>query len=328
MKFLSSLVPACLSLCWALACTFAHAQGAHATYPTKPVRIIVPFPPGGSNDIVARYVAQRLSGRLAQQMVIDNRGGADAIIGTQLASAAPVDGYTLLAISVTHTMTPATHKKLPYDPVRSFTPIALMGTGPVMIGSFPGAPFTNLKDVIAAAKVKQGALQYASSSAGGLTHFAGELFNLMSGAKLSIVAYKGGTPAITDVMAGHVPLLINTLATVVPHIRSGRLRLLGVGSAQRTAALPDAPTVAEQGLPGYEASIWWGMVAPTGLSNTIVTRLNAEITAIMRDPDTVKWLTSQAADSLTGTPGEFTHKIAADLAKWRKVAREAGMTQP
>ncbi len=303
----------------------AHAQSA-TSYPAKPIRIIVPFPPGGSNDIVARYVGQRLANRLGQQMVIDNRGGADALIGTQLAAAAPADGYTLLAVSVTHTMTPATHKKLPYDPVRSFAPIALTGTGPVMIGSFPGAPFSNLKDVVAAGKAKPGVLQYASSSAGGLTHFAGELFNQMTGAKLSIVAYKGGTPAITDVMAGHVPLLINTLATVVPHVRSGRLRLLGVGSAQRTAALPDAPTVAEQGLPGYEASIWWGMVGPAGLPRDIVARLNAEITGIMRDPETVKWLTSQAADSLTGTPSEFAHKITADMAKWSKVAREAGLT--
>ena len=223
MKWMSALLVIGL-----LGVALAHAQGS---YPTKPIRIIVPFPPGGSNDIVGRYIGQKLAARLEQQTVIDNRAGADAIIGTQLASTAPADGYTLLAISVTHTMTPATHKKLPYDPIRSFTPIALMGTGPVMIGSFPGAPFNRLKDVVAAGKAKPGALQYASSSAGGLTHFAGELFNLMTGARLSIVAYKGGTPAITDVIAGHVPLLINTLAPVVPHVRSGRLRMLGVGSA-------------------------------------------------------------------------------------------------
>ena len=222
-------------------------------------------------------------------------------------------------------MTPATHKKLPYDPVRSFTPIALTGTGPVMIGSYPGAPFTTLKEVIALSKAKPGALQYASSSMGGLTQFAGELLNVMTGAKLAIVAYKGGTPAITDVIAGHVPLLINTLATVVPHIKSGRLRLLGVGSAQRTAALPDAPTIAEQGVPGYEASIWWGVMAPVGLPRPLVTRLNADINAIMREPETVKWLTSQAADTLTGTPEDFAQKIVTDMEKWRRVAKEAGL---
>ena len=306
-----------------LGIALAHAQGR---YPTKPIRIIVPFPPGGSNDIVGRYIGQKLAARLGQQTVIDNRAGADAIIGTQIASTAPADGYTLLAISVTHTMTPATHKKLPYDPIRSFTPIALMGTGPVMIGSFPGAPFNSLKDVVTAGKAKPGALQYASSSAGGLTHFAGELFNLMTGARLSIVAYKGGTPAITDVIAGHVPLLINTLAPVVPHVRSGRLRMLGVGSAQRTATLPDAPTIAEQGVPGYEASIWWGMVGAAGMPRAVVAKLNAEISAIVREPETIKWLTSQAADPLTATPEAFAAMIAADLAKWGKVAREAGLT--
>ena len=318
MKWMSALLVIGL-----LGVALAHAQG---NYPTKPIRIIVPFPPGGSNDIVGRYIGQKLAARLGQQTVIDNRAGADAIIGTQIASTAPADGYTLLAISVTHTMTPATHKKLPYDPIRSFTPIALMGTGPVMIGSFPGAPFNSLKDVVAAGKAKPGALQYASSSAGGLTHFAGELFNLMTGARLSIVAYKGGTPAITDVIAGHVPLLINTLAPVVPHVRSGRLRMLGVGSAQRTATLPDAPTIAEQGVPGYEASIWWGMVGPAGLPRAVVAKLNAEISAIVREPETVKWLTSQAADPLTATPDAFAAMIAADLAKWSKVAREAGLT--
>ena len=315
----AALILACMCV------TQARAQSTPA-YPTKPIRIIVPFPPGGSNDIVGRYIGQKLAARLGQQTVIDNRAGADAIIGTQIASTAPADGYTLLAISVTHTMTPATHKKLPYDPVRSFTPIALMGTGPVMIGSFPGASFNSLKDVVTASKAKPGALQYASSSAGGLTHFAGELFNLMTGARLSIVAYKGGTPAITDVIAGHVPLLINTLAPVVPHVRSGRLRMLGVGSAQRTATLPDAPTIAEQGVPGYEASIWWGMVGPAGLPRAVVAKLNAEISAIVREPETIKWLTSQAADPLTATPDAFAAMIAADLAKWSKVAREAGLT--
>lgn len=301
----------------------AHAQTA---YPTKPVRVIVPFPPGGSNDVVARYTGQKLAARLGQTFVIDNRAGADAIIGTQLAAAAVADGYTLLAASITHTMTPATHKKLPYDPLRSFTPVALIGTGPVMIGAFPGAQIHSLKDLIALSKTKPGGVQYASSSAGGLTHFAGELFNLMTGAKLAIVAYKGGTPAINDVIAGHVPVLINTLAVVLPHARSGRLRILGVGSAQRTAALPDTPTVAESGVPGYEASIWWGLLGPAGLPRGIVERLNAEIGAIVREPDTVKWFTAQAADPLTATPAAFERMISADIAKWRKVADAAGLS--
>ena len=220
---------------------------AQVPYPTKPIRIIVPFPPGGSNDLVGRYVGQKLTARLGQQTVIDNRAGADAIIGTQLAASAPPDGYTLLIVSTTYTMTPATHKKLPYDPVKSLTPVALIGTGPVMIAAWPGLPVNSLKELITLAKAKPGQLHYASSSAGGVTHFAGELFNLMAGVKIVHVAYKGGAPAITDAMAGHVPLLINTLFPVLPHVRSGRLKILGVSSAKRTAVLPEAPTIAEAG---------------------------------------------------------------------------------
>ncbi len=301
---------------------------AQSTYPAKPIRLIVPFPPGGSNDIVGRYIGQKLAARLGQPIVIDNRAGADAIIGTQLAAGAAADGYTFLSASITHTMTPATQKKLSYDPVRSFTPVALIGTAPVMIATFPPAQINTLKELIALAKAKPGQIQYASSSAGGLTHFAGELFNLMAGVKLAIVPYKGGAPAITDVIAGHVPVLINTLPPVLPHVRSGRLKILGVSSAKRTAALPDVPTIAEAGVPGYEASIWWGVLGPAGLPRDIVNKINAEISAIVREPETIKWFTSQAADPLTATPEAFSKMIAADIAKWNKVAKEAGIGVP
>lgn len=294
-------------------------------YPAKPVRLIVPFPPGGSNDIVARYIGQKLTARLGQQIVIDNRAGADAIIGTQLAAGAVADGYTLLIASTSHTMTPATHRKLPYDPAASFTPVTLIGTAPVAIASYPAAPLQSLKDLIALAKSKPGQIQYASSSAGGLTHFAGELFNLMAGVKIVIVPYKGGAPAITDVIAGHVPVLINTLPPLLPHVRSGRLRLLGVSSAKRTAALPDAPTVAEAGVAGYEAGIWWGLLGPAGMPQPIVRKLNTEVAAIVREPDSVKWFNAQASDPATSAPEEFAKMIAADLAKWSGVAKAAGI---
>jgi len=303
----------------------APAHGAEA-YPAKPIRIIVPFPPGGSNDLVGRYFGQKLTQRLGQQTVIDNRAGADAIIGTQLASVAPPDGYTLLVVSTTFAMTPATHRKLPYDPQQSLAPITLIGSGPMMIASFPGLPVNSLKELIAMAKAKPGALHYASSSAGGMTHFAGELFNLMAGVNIVHVAYKGGAPALTDVMAGHVQLLFNTLGPVLPQIRSGRLRILGVSSAKRTAALPDAPTIAESGVPGYEASIWWGMLAPAGTPRAIVNKLNGEVGVIMREPETVKWFTALAADPWPSTPEAFGKLLAADIAKWRKVAKEAGIS--
>jgi len=303
------------------------AQGASTAdgYPAKPIRLIVPFPPGGSNDIVGRYIGQKLTARLGQQTVIDNRAGADAIIGTHLAASALPDGYTMLIVSTTYTMTPATHKKLPYDPLKSLIPIALVGTGPVMIASWPGLQLTSLKELVALAKAKPAQLHYASSSAGGVTHFAGELFNLMAGVKIVHVAYKGGTPAITDVMAGHVPVLVNTLSPVLPHVRSGRLKILGVSSAQRTSVLPDVPTIAEAGVPGYEASIWWGILGPAGIPRHIVTKLNLEIGAIVREPESVKWLTSQAGDPLTATADEFGRLIAADIAKWSRVAKDAGI---
>ena len=315
-----------LRLC-AFALMLSHAAFCTAqSYPTKPIRLIVPFPPGGGNDIVGRYLGQKLTPRLGQQIVIDNRAGADAIIGTQLAANAVPDGYTLLIVSTTFTMTPATHRKLPYDPLKSFTPVALIGTGPMMIATFPGLRMNTLKELIALAQAKPGQLHYASSSMGGVTHFTGELFNLMAGVKIIHVAYKGGGPAITDVMAGHVPVLVNTLAPVLPHVRSGRLKILGVSSAHRTAAVPDVPTIAEAGVAGFEASVWWGMLGPAGMPQNIVSKLNLEVGAVVREAESVKWFTLQAADPLSAPPEEFRRLIATDIARWRKVAKEAGIS--
>lgn len=311
----------------ALACGFVCVAAAQS-YPTKSIRLIVGSSAGGGGDTFARVAAQGAAGMLGQQVVIDNRAGADAIIGTQLAASAAPDGYTFLSASITHTMTPATQKKLPYDPVKSFTPVTLIGSAPVTIATYPPAQINTLKELIALARARPGQMQYASSSAGGLTHFAGELFNLMAGVKLVIVPYKGGTPAITDVIAGHVPVLINTLPPVLPHVRSGRLKILGVSSAKRTAALPEVPTIAEAGVPGYEASIWWGVLGPASLPREIVNKINAELSAIVREPETVKWFTSQAADPLTATPDEFAKMMAADIVKWNKVAKEAGIGVP
>ena len=214
---------------------------AAEAYPTKPIRIIVPFPPGGSNDIIGRFIGQKLSARLGQQVVIDNRAGADAIIGTALAANAAPDGYTFLIVSTTYTMTPATHKKLPYDPLKSLTPV-------------------------------------------------------------------------------------NTLLPVLPLARSGRLKILGVTSAKRTSILPDVPTIAEAGVPGYEASIWWGLLGPAGMPRDIVTRINSEVSAILGDAETVKWFTLQAADPMIATPDDFRRLIAGDIVKWSKVAKEAGIS--
>jgi tripartite-type tricarboxylate transporter receptor subunit TctC len=302
----------------------AHGAEAAARFPTKPVRIIVPFPPGGSNDILGRFIGLKLSERLGQQTVIDNRAGADGIIGTDIAARATPDGYTLLIVSTSYTMNPAIHK-LPYDPERSLAPVATIGTGPNVLATHPGLPAATLKEFIALAKAKPGHLRYASSGIGGFNHFGGELFKAMAGIDLVHVPYKGGGPAMVDVMAGQVELLVGTLIQGLPHIRAGRLRPLGVGGARRSPSLPEVPTIAEAGVPGYDGSIWWGLLAPAGVPPAIVARLNAEIAAILRDPDTAKRLTAEAAEPLISSPQEFRRLIADDLAKWKKVALGAGI---
>ena len=304
------------------------AQSAHVTgaYPTKSIRIIVPFPPGGANDIIGRYIGQKLTARLGQQTVIDNRAGADAIIGTSLAANAAPDGYTLLIASTTYTMTPALHKKLPYDPVKSLTPVALIATGPNTIATWPGLPVNSIKDLIALAKAKPGQLHYASSSAGGVTNFAGELFKVMAGVDIVHVTYKGGGPAMADVMGGHVPVLVNTLLPVLPLAKAGRLRILGVTTAKRASILPDVPTIAEAGVPGYEAAIWWGVLGPAGMPRDLVNRINSQIGAILGEPETVKWFTSQAADPAPTTPDDFRRLIASELSRWSKVAKDTGIS--
>ena len=297
---------------------------AQSTYPAKPIRLIVPFPPGGSNDIVGRYIGQKLAARLGQPIVIDNRAGADAIIGTQLAAGAAADGYTFLSASITHTMTPATQKKLSYDPVRSFTPVALIGTAPVMIATFPPAQINTLKELIALAKAKPGQIQYASSSAGGLTHFAGELFNLMAGVKLAIVPYKGGAPAITDAIAGQVSMTFSNQPTALPHVKTGKLRGIAVTSIKRSSAAPELPTIDESGIKGFDVSSWVGVNAPANLPREIVSRLNAEIVKGMSSPAGRERLNQLAFDPVLSTPDQYAAHIKAEVAKWAQVAKTAG----
>ena len=303
----------------------AQAPRTDATYPSKPVRIIVPFPPGGSNDIIGRYMGMRLSNRLGRQFVIDNRGGADSVIGTALTANAPADGYTILVASITYTMVAATGKKLPYDPLKSLSPVASIGNGPNLFAVWPGVPATSMKDLIALAKAKPGQLRYASSSTGGNHHFAAELLKLMAGVNIAQIPYKGGGPAMLDVMAGNVEIAVATLISAIPHVRSNRLRALAVSSLNRSSIMPEVPTVSEAGVPGYEGSIWWGLLVPAGTPSGTVERLNTEVVAILKEPETVKWLESQAAEPLIGTPEGFGKLIASNLEKWTKVARESGI---
>ena len=286
--------------------------------------MIVPFPPGGSNDILGRFLAQKMSDRLGQQTIVDNRAGADGIIGTELAVRAPADGHTLLVVSTSYTMNPAIHK-LPYDPVKSLAPISLIASGPNVIATHPSLPIKAAKDLIALAKAKPGELRYSSSGIGGFNHFGGELFNTMAGVKIAHIPYKGGGPAMLDVMSGQVDMTFCTLIQALPHLRSGKMKALGVGSPHRSPLLPAVPTVSESGVPGYDVTIWWGVLGPAGIPGAIVTRLNTEIGAILRDPEMGKRLVAEAAEPVIETPDVFGKLIVNDIAKWGRVARQAGI---
>lgn len=295
-----------------------------ARFPSKPIRMIVPFPPSGSNDIIARFLAREMSGRLEQQVIVDNRAGADGIIGTELAARSAADGYTLLLVSRTFTMNPALHK-LSYDSVTSFAPIALLASGPNVITSTPNLPVKTVQDLIALAKAKPGQLRYSSSGIGGFNHFSGELFKTMAGVNLTHIPYKGGGPAMLDVMSGQVEITFGTLIQALPHIRSGKLKALGVGSLKRSAALPEIPTIAESAVPGYDASMWWGVLSPAGLPAPIVAKLNSEINAILREPEMAKRLSAEAAEPVIATPSAFRTHIVSDIALWTRVAKQTGI---
>ena len=312
-----------LGLC--CACATAAAQTPDASrFPTKPIRLIVPFPPGGSNDILGRFLAQKMSDRLGQQTIVDNRAGADGIIGTELAARAPADGHTLVIVSTSYTMNPAIHK-LPYDPVKSLAPISLIASGGNVIAVHPSLPIKTVKELIAVAKAKPGQLRYSSSGIGGFNHFGGELFNTMAGVKLVHIPYKGGGPAMLDVMSGQVEMTFCTLIQALPHMRSGKLKALGVGSARRSPLLPEVPTIAESGVPGYDGTIWWGVLGPAGIPGAIVTRLNTEIGVILRDPEMGKRLVAEAAEPVIETPEAFGKLIVNDIGKWGSVAKQAGL---
>ena len=301
----------------------AHAanEGPAAKFPTKPIRLIVPFPPGGSNDVLARYVGAKLSERIHEQVVIDNRGGANGIIGADLAAHAESDGYTLLMVSTSWVMNAAL-RPLPYDVEKSFDPIATVGSSPNSIVVHPGFA-ASVRELVERAKTQPGKIFYASTGVGGFNHFGGELFNKVAGIKLSMVPYKGGGPAMIDVMSGQVPMMFSSVTQVVPHVRSGKLKVLAVGGATRTAALPDVPTVGEAGFPGYEVYVWWGFVAPAGLARPVMGKLRSQFDAVIGDAETRRRLVADAAEPMTLKPAEFRKMVHDDVRKWKDVAKQA-----
>jgi tripartite-type tricarboxylate transporter receptor subunit TctC len=301
---------------------FCTLHAAAQSYPARPVRLIVPFPPGGSNDVVARMVAAQLSTRLDKSVIVDNIGGAGGLIGTETAAKAPPDGYTLLLVSVAHAFAPAIYK-LPYDPAGAFAPIAMLGAGPVVVAVTSKLPVDSLKDLVALAKEKPGELNYASAGVGSFQHLASELFKLQTGADIVHVPFKGGGPAMMDVIAGNTQVAVGSLVQMLPQIKGGKLKALGVGSAKRIPALPDLPTIAEAGVPGYEVTNWWGIVAPAGTPRAVIERLHRELTAIVGSAETKKRFETEGAEPLQMNPDEFGRFMAAETSKWARVVREA-----
>ncbi|HWE18244.1 MAG TPA: tripartite tricarboxylate transporter substrate binding protein [Hyphomicrobiaceae bacterium] len=291
-------------------------------YPTKPVRLIVPFPPGGSNDVVGRIVATQLGERLGKQVVVDNRGGAGGVLGTEAAANAPPDGYTLLVISLAHAVNPGLYK-LKYDPIKSFVPVAMLGSGINVLCIHPSVPANTLQELIALAKKKPGELNYASAGSGSFQHMGAELFKLMAGVDIVHVPFKGGGPAMIDVVGGHSQMLLSSLIQTMPHIRSGKLKPLGTGGTKRSAILPDVPTIAEGGVPGYEMANWWGIVAPAGTEQAIVDKLSNEIAGVLSMPETQKVFSNEGAEVVQKAGAAFGSFIESELVKWQRVVKEA-----
>ena len=293
-----------------------------ANFPDKPIRWVIPFPPGGSNDVLSRFLGAKMSDRIGQQVVIDNRGGANGIIGAELVANSPADGYTILMISTSYVMNAAV-RKLPYDVEKSFDPITTIGSSPNSIVVYPGAGIGSLRELVDKAKANPGTINYASTGVGGFNHFGGELFKKLAGIDMVMVPYKGGGPAMIDIMAGQIPVMFTSVTQVLPHVRSGKIKMLAVGAAKRVAAVPDIPTVAESGYPGYEVAVWWGVSAPAGVPKPAFDRLRRELTAILRDPETEKLLARDAAEVKIIKPAEFRKLIHDEVLKWKDVAKTA-----
>ena len=294
------------------------------SYPNKPVRLIVPFPPGGSNDVVGRMIAVQLSTQLDKPVIVENQGGAGGLIGTEMAARAQPDGYTLLLISVAYAFNPAIYK-LPYDPATAFAPVAMLGAGPVVIAVTSKLPVSSVKELIALAKQKPGELNYATAGVGSFQHLASELFKQQAGVDIVHIPFKGGGPAMMDVIAGNTQIAIGSLIQMLPQIKAGKLKALGVGSARRIAALPDLPTISEAGVPGYEVTNWWGIVVPAGTPRPIIDRLHKELTAVVASQDTRKRFETEGAEPLSMSVDEVGRFIAAETVKWARVAKDAGI---
>jgi tripartite-type tricarboxylate transporter receptor subunit TctC len=303
----------------------ANVGGQTPDYPTKPIRLVVPFPPGGATDLIARAVAQKLGETWGQSVVVDNRPGAGGNIGTELVARSAPDGYTLEMGTVgTHAINASLYSKIPYDHVKDFAPVILVAGVPNVLVVNPAVPANSVQELIAYAKANPGKLNFASSGSGTSIHLSGELFKVMTGVQMTHVPYKGSAPALADLLGGQVQLMFDNLPPSLPQIKAGKLRALAVTSATRAPALPDVPTVAESGLPGFEASSWFGILAPAGTSPAIIAKINGEVAKWLASPEGKDKLASIGANAAGGSPEDFARHIQAETAKWAKVVKESG----
>src|SRR3989442_1096108 len=307
-----------------LAAVLGVAPAMGQQYPTKPVRIIVPFAPGGGNDFIARFVAQRLTEALGKQVIVENKPGAGGVLGIEQGIKAAPDGYTLTLIASSYTVNPSVYK-LNFDPVNDITPIIQMSQGPLLIVVPPSLPVKNTKELIALAKSKPGQVNFASSGQGSVIHLATELFDSMAGIKMNHIPYKGTGPALTDTIGGQTDVFFSSTATALPHVQAGKLRAIAVTTAKRIPALPNVPTVAESGVPGYEVTLWHGLIGPKGLPHPIVERINGEVTKALSLKQTAEQLQNDGVAPAGGTPEQFAAQIKKEIELWRKVAADAGV---
>ena len=320
MRVLSSIVAL-------LALTFvdASAQNAPPSYPTKFIRFIVPYAPGGSSDVLARTISQKLNDALGQTLVIDNRPGAGSMIGTDIAAKSPADGYTIILSDMPHTINPSIYAKVPYDPIRDFAPVTLIGVSPMFLFAHPSLQATNIKEFIALAKTQPGKIAIASGGTGATTHLMAELLQTHAGIKLNHVPYKGAGPALSDIVAGQVPATFTSMATAAPFAKSGRLRILGVTTSKRMAAFPDVPTFEESGVSGMVVEHWWGVMAPAGVPKAIIDKLRAAIVNAVNSPEVRERFTALSVEPRTTTPEQFRALLASDVKRWAKVVKDAGI---
>ncbi|MGZ5120156.1 MAG: Bug family tripartite tricarboxylate transporter substrate binding protein [Burkholderiales bacterium] len=307
--------------------TIALCAGAvHAQqYPARPIRFISPYPAGGGNDTLLRIIGEKLGDQVGQRIIVDNRPGANTIVGTELLVKSAPDGYTFILVPNSFATNPSFYPKLPYDTTKDVATVGQIAQSPQMIVAHPSVPVKTVKDVLAMAKTKPDVLSYGTSGNGSTGHLAGVLLSMMTGVQLTHVAYKGTAPAVNELVGGHIPLMISSMLATLPHVRSGKLKIIALTTGKRSQAIPEVPTIAESGVPGYDATLWYGILAPARTPDAIIKRMNAELATTLKSADVAEKLSTQAVEPHQTSPEQFASLIRDELAKWSKVIRASGV---